>query len=262
MKKLDKVVVITGISGGIGQRTAEYLYQRGCRIYGIMRSDFQNEKYFCYKADVNDHKRIEEIFEDIYQKEKRIDVLINNAGFGIAGAIENAPKDKVYQIIDTNLASAITVTQASIKYLKESRGNIITISSLGGVIPLPYQACYSATKAGIEIFSRALDGEVKRYGIKTTVILPGDLKTGFTNSRQKYLDRGKSVYEERSIRKMENFENKGKDPIVVSKAIFKIIKQKRPPLRKTIGFGNKILVFATRILPTRLINYLVRNIYC
>lgn len=93
-KHLNKVVIITGISGGIGQRTANFLYEKGYQIYGIMRGEFSDERFTCYKADVNDYQKIKEIFEDIYQKEKRIDVLINNAGFGIAGAIENTPQKK------------------------------------------------------------------------------------------------------------------------------------------------------------------------
>lgn len=263
-KHLSKVVIITGISGGIGQRTANFLYEKGYKIYGIMRGEFSDERFTCYKADVNDYQKIKEIFEDIYQKEKRIDVLINNAGFGIAGAIENTPPEKIYQILNTNLSAVISLMSLAIPYLKESKGNIINISSVGGIIPLPYQACYSASKAGMEIVSRAIDGEVKSQGVKTTVILPGDLNTSFTSARVKFTGQDKDTKEKEnhSIKKMENFEKKGSDPIVVSKAIYKILGQKRPPLRKTVGFGNKLLVFLVRLLPTRFINFLVRHIYC
>ena len=259
-KHLNKVVIITGISGGIGRATAQYLFERGCKVYGISKSEFIDKRFTSFVADVNDYQKIESILNEIYEKEGRIDVIINNAGFGIAGTIEYTPPQKIYQIIDTNLSAVIAIMSMSIKFLKESKGNIINISSVGGIVPLPYQACYSASKSGIEIISRAVASEVKDYKIKVTALLPGDLNTGFTSARQKFGSGNLKV--EHAFKKMENFERKGDSPIVVAKAIDRLIRQKNPPLRKTIGFGNKFVVFLMRILPIRLANFLVRKIYC
>ena len=130
---------------------------------------------------------------------------------------------------------------------------------------MPFQATYSATKAGVEIFSRALANEVKPFKIKVTAILPGDTKTGFTQNRiventEENKDYQKIV--ENSIKKVEKDEQTGKSPDSVAKVVVKILKRKNPPLRKTVGFAYKLVVFLPRILPTKLVNFIVRKLYC
>lgn len=264
MGKMNKVIIITGINGGIGKATADYLASKGNIIYGISREIQGDEKYPTYCADVNDYQRVFEIFEEIYKIEKRIDVLLNVAGYGIAGSIECTPCDEIYKIFDTNISSVVCLCHLIIPYLKKTQGNLINISSVGGIAPLPYQACYSASKSAVEIFSRALDGEVKKDKIKVTVVLPGDLKTTFTNARKKYVegDVNSIKRQNRAIAKMEKAEQTGQDPIVVAKAIYHILKRKKPPLRKTVGFVYKFVTFLLRILPLRFVNFLIRHIYC
>lgn len=264
MAKMKKVIIITGINGGIGKACADYLASKGNVIYGISRSIVGDEKYPTYCADVNDYQRITDIFKEIYKLEKRIDVLINVAGYGIAGSIESTPCDEVYKLFDTNISAVVCLSHLAIPYLKQTKGNLINISSVGGIAPLPYQACYSASKSAVEIFSRALDGEVKKDKIKVTVVLPGDLKTTFTSARKKYIegDENSIKRQNRAIAKMEKAECKGQDPIIVAKAIYRILKKKRPPLRKTVGFVYKFVAFLLRILPLRFVNFLIRHIYC
>ena len=134
---------------------------------------------------------------------------------------------------------------------------------MGGIIPLPYQACYSATKAGVEVLSRAVANEVKPYGIKVTAVLPGDTKTGYTDARviDKSKDEVNSARMTRSVEKMANDERKGKDPVFIAKAINKIIKKRNPPLRITVGFVSKLEIFLTRVLPLKLVNYIVYKLY-
>ena len=158
----------------------------------------------------------------------------------------------------------MALSSLAIKYMKASGGNIINISSVGGVIPLPVQAAYSATKAGVEIFSRALANEVRPYKIKVTTILPGDTKTGFTKSRIVDNDEQNPKYKDKiskSIKKVEKDEQQGKSPDSVGKVVLKIVKRKHPPLRKTIGFFYKCAVFLPRILPTKIVNFIVRKMY-
>ena len=267
MKISGKVAVITGASGGIGYSMAKYLYKEGVKVYDISLSTEKHEEIAkSYSADVNDKKKINEILEEIYNENGHLDIFINNAGFGIAGAIEDASPEKIYALVNTNLSAVIALSGVAIKFLKRSKGGrIINTCSVGGIIPLPFQATYSATKAGVEIFGRALANEVKPFNIKVTSVLPGDTKTGFTQNRIVENNNQNDSYRkdvEKSIKKMEKDEITGKSPDTVGKMVVKLLKKRNPPLRKTIGFWYKCVVFLPRILPTKLINFLVDKIYC
>ena len=268
MKINGKVAVVTGASGGIGLAISKALQREGVKVYDISRTIKPHEEIVkAYSADVNDTKKIEEILEEIYAENGHIDIFVNNAGFGIAGAVEDASAKNIYALVNTNLSAVIALSGVATKFLKRSGkgGNIINICSVGGVIPLPFQATYSATKAGVEIFSRALANEVKPFKIKVTSVLPGDTKTGFTQNRIIENNNNSEKYQknvEKSIKKVEKDEQTGKSPDTVGKAVVKILKRKNPPLRKTVGFWYKCAVFLPRILPTKLINYIVRKIYC
>lgn len=261
-KLQGKVAVITGASKGIGQAIAKYFHKNGIIVYDISRTAIpQAEVKECFACDVNDSAKIEEILNKIYTQEKHIDIFVNNAGFGIAGTVEEAKRDSIYSLVETNLSAVITLSGMAIMYLKASGGgNIINISSVGAVIPLPIQAVYSATKAGVEIFSKALANEVKNYNIKVTTILPGDTKTSFTSSRIIENEKGSEVVA-KTIKKVEKDEQTGKSPDSVGKIAVKILKRKNPPLKKTVGFFYKCVVFLPRILPTKLVNYIVRKLY-
>ncbi len=262
----DKVAIITGASSGIGNATAKALFDAGVICYDISlvlsQNDFIKKGYAC---DVNNYERMGEIIDEIYAIEGHIDIFINNAGYGIAGAIEYSKPENIYKQIDTNLSSYIALSGIVMKYLKLSRGRLINISSVGGIIPLPYQATYSATKAGVEIFSRALANEVKEYGVKVTAILPGDTKTGFTAARvidNEVNDKFQKDSIRKSIAKMEKDEEKGMSPSKIAKLIVKVLKRKHPPLRVTGGGIFKLVVFLPRIVSTKFVNRVVRKLYC
>ena len=260
---MKKIAVITGASSGIG-RACGHALKKYYVIYNLSRSS-QEKDFYNYKVDVNDFVKIEEIAKEIFDREGRVDLLINNAGFGIAGAVEDCSPQNIYSLIDTNLSSLISVSSIFIPYLKKSKGRIINISSVGGIVPLPYQATYSASKAGVEIFSRALANELKRSGVKVTAVLPGDVKTNFTAARivenkQEELEEKERIA--KSIKKVEKDEQTGKGPESVAKVVKKVALSKRPPLRKTVGFSYKCVSLLTRVLPTRLINFIVNKMYC
>lgn len=267
MKNLtNKIVVITGANKGIGRATAQRLHKEGAVIYNISRS-LNEDSIFkkCYASDVNDIEKIAEILKEIHSIEGRIDIFINNAGFGIAGAIEYTNYKNIYKQVDTNLSAVISLSGLAIKYLKESKGNLINISSVGGIIPLPYQATYSASKAGVEIFSKALANELRPSGVKVTAILPGDTKTGFTAARvidNQIEDKKEQADIRLSIAKMEKDEEDGMSPDRVAKVICKVLKKKRPPLRKTVGLSYKFIVLLPRFLSTKFVNFVVRLLYC
>ena len=257
----NKVVVITGASRGIGLAIARQLYKHGAVVYDISRNFHANpEIKTTYTADVNDNQSIEFILNKSARDEGNIDVFINNAGFGIAGGVENASRDNIYALVNTNLSAVINLSRIALPYLKKSRGRLVNVSSVGGIIPLPYQAVYSATKAGVEIFSKAVANEVKADGVQVMTILPGDVKTGFTSAR--VIETGKGDPKaENAIKKAEKEEQNGMTPEKVAKVVVKNLRKRKMPLRKTIGSVYKLIIFASRFCSTKFLNWLVRKIY-
>lgn len=260
-----KIVVITGASRGIGLAIAQALSLEGAVVYDISRTIVPHDEIKkSYSADVNDYHKISQILEEIKSTEEKIDVFINNAGFGIAGAIEDAKKENIYKQVETNLSAVIALSGLAIKYLKETKGRLVNISSVGGIIPLPYQSAYSATKAGVESFSRSLANEVRDYGIKVITILPGDTKTGFTSARvvDKPSDETLQKNVDKTLAKIEKDEQTGMSAESVAKVVVKALKKKRPPLRVTVGVVYKILVFLPRLVSTKVVNIIVGKLYC
>lgn len=256
-KTENKVVIITGATSGIGLATAKLFLKNGYTVYGIARKPYAGEDFKCYQADVCDYGEIKRIFREVYEREGRIDILVNNAGMGIAGAMEEASEERIEQIVGVNLTAPCVLSGAIVPYMKAG-GKIVNISSVGGIMPLPYQAMYSATKAGVEVFSRALANEVKPHKIKVCAVLPGDTKTGFTEARVCY---GESERAKKSVAKMAHDETHGKSPDSVAKVILKVAKKKNPPLRVTVGGSYKLLVFLQRILPVKLVNFIIGKMY-
>lgn len=255
---MNKVAVITGATGGIGLATAQLFLKNGFTVYGIARKPYSGKDFFCYSADVTDYPAIEKILDEISAKEGGIDVFVNNAGLGIAGAMEDCRAESVQKEVDVNLTAACVLSGKAVKYLKERKGRIINVSSVGGIMPLPYQAVYSATKAGLEVFSRALANEVKPYKMKVTCVLPGDTKTGFTDAR--VVD-GENERAKRSIAKMEHDERHGKAPSSVAKVIYSSAVKRRPPLRVSVGFVSKLEVFLSRFFSVRSLNRILYGMY-
>ena len=252
-----KVVIITGATSGIGLYTAKLFLSNGFTVYGIARRPYAEGDFKCFQADVCNYEEIKNILKEVHEREGRIDVLVNNAGMGIAGAMEETSVERIEQIVGVNLTAPCVLSGGVVPYMK-SGGKIINVSSVGGIMPLPYQAMYSATKAGVEVFSRALANEVKPYGINVCAVLPGDTKTGFTAAR---VCEGENERAKKSVAKMAHDEQHGKSPQSVAKVILKVAKKKNPPLRVTVGGAYKLLIFLQRILPVRLVNYIIGKMY-
>lgn len=255
---MSKVAVITGATSGIGLTTARLLIEKGYTVYGIARRAYSGNDFVCYSADVCDYDAVDEILCDIVAKEGGIDIFVNNAGIGIAGSTEEISAENIKKISDVNLTATMVLCGKAAALMKERGGKIVNVSSVGGVMPLPYQAAYSATKAGVEVFSRALSNELKPYNIKVTAVLPGDTKTGFTAAR---VSEGESCAARRSVAKMERDESRGKSPECVAKVIYKVIKRKNPPLRVSVGFISKLEVFLSRFLSVKCLNRILYSMY-
>lgn len=260
---MKKVVIITGAASGIGRATAEYLAQKGFAVYGVDKNGFTAETYRSMQADVNDYEAMAHIFGEVHSQCGRIDVVINNAGFGIAGAIEDASIEHIRAIAETNFIALTVSTKLAIPYLKETRGRLVNIGSVGGIIPLPYQAMYSATKAAVEVFSRAVATEVKPFGVRVVCVMPGDTKTNFTAARIKdgESNSDNSAKMVKSVGKMEKDEQNGASPIKVAKVVHKAITRKRYLKRVAVGSSSKMIVFLTKILSANTVDRIVGKLY-
>ncbi len=260
MKLAGKVAVISGGSSGIGLAIANKLKEEDVKVYDISKSG--NTKYVfqkCFKCDISSDAQLKKAVNEIVEIEGHIDFLFCNTGFGVGGLFENATVDVIDKILNVDLIAHIKMTNLFLPYINEG-GKIIFTGSLASIIPLPYQACYSACKAGIENFSRAIANEVRGRKISVTTFMPGDINTNFTSARIKQVDEQNKA-EMRGIKKMERAEQKGNTPQYVAKRVLKIVKKKNPPLRVAIGGTGKLIAFLVRVLPTKMLNFLVRHIY-
>ena len=254
-----KVAVISGGSSGIGLAIAHRLHENNVKIYDISK-DEAKETIFAkaFVCDISDDVAMKNIVEEIVKLEGKIDFLFCNAGFGIGGLFENASISTIDKIMNVNLISHMKMTNLFLPYIRDG-GKILFTGSLASIIPLPYQACYSASKAGIENFSRAIANELRPRKISITTFMPGDINTNFTAARIKQT--GDDKTENRGIMKMEKAERKGKTPDYVAKRVMKVVKKHNPPLRVSIGGTGKFISFLVKIVSTKMLNFLVRHIY-
>jgi len=271
-----RVVLVTGASSGIGKATAELLAREGFKVYGTSRkisagtseSICEYEKGFLkmIQLDVCSEDSAASAVEFILKEEGRIDILINNAGFGIAGAIENTSTEEAQRQFDTNFFGMHRMCRKVLPVMRrQNQGIIINIGSVASIIPIPYQAFYSAAKAALDAYSEALSMEVAGFGIKVCVIEPGDTRTGFTSNRifAKDTSQDSPYYKNftKSITRMEHDEMNGPEPAAIARLILKCVRKKNPPLRVVAGGSYKLLALLKRILPVRLTVYIVSKLY-
>lgn len=261
---MAKVIIVTGASSGIGLTVAKFLADQGHHVYGISRSKTHEKNIKSIQADVTNLDQMITAYQEIYDIEGRIDVLINNAGIGISGSIEDTQSEDVLDLMHVNFMGIFHSTKVVIPFMRESgHGKIINISSVASVLSIPFQAFYSSSKAAINAFSSALSNEVEPFNIDVCVIMPGDIKTSFTKNRRKN-EIINPFYQKRidkSVAVMEKDEQNGMDPEVLAKVVSKLIKRKKMPLYKTIGFKYKVFVFLEKILPRGFTNHIVGKIY-
>lgn len=237
---MSKVIIITGASSGFGKMTAELLSSHGHKVYGICRREMQHPSITYLQADVRDRESIALKVKEIYDKEQHIDVLINNAGMGIGGSLEMATEEEIRMQMDINFMGCVNMCQSVLPYMRKQRaGKIINLSSIGGVMGLPYQGYYSASKFAIEGFSEALSAEVKGFGISISMVEPGDFATNFTASRKNsevtMNDPDYGPIFRRSLGLIEKEENGGLKPEVLARRIEKIVDAKHPRLRYVVA---------------------------
>lgn len=260
MKK-PRVIIITGASSGIGLELAKKFINNGDKVYGLSRKEFILEGLTHIICDVSSQEQCLNAIKTVVAKEGKIDILINNAGMGISGSIENTSENDARKIFDVNFFGTFFMCKDALPYIRESKGRIINISSVASKMFIPFQGFYSATKASIDAISAAMRAEAKPFGVKVTNILPGDTKTSFTANRVKQDD---GVYNERyekSIAKMEHDEQNGMSSEYVACVIYKVANKKHPPITKTAGIPYKILLALAKVLPNRFVEWIISKMY-
>lgn len=261
---MSKVVVITGASSGIGLSTAHQLLKYGCRVYCLSRRPCPDSEIFHIATDITDETSVNNAISEIFNEEGRIDILINNAGGGISGAVEFTLTEDAEKLFDLNFFGTVRVSKAVIPIMRrQGSGKIVNVSSVAAVTPIPFQTFYSATKSAIMTYSMALANELSDFGIVVSTVLPGDIKTEFTANRDKN-ELGDDVYNgriNRSVSKMEKDEQGGMSADKAGKFIASVALNKSKKPVYTIGFGYKCITALASLLPKSVINRLIKLLY-
>lgn len=258
-----KIAIVTGGSSGIGRATAQSLLNKGCTVYELSRRDNPPEGVYHLTADITDEEQVRTAVSEIISREGRIDILINNAGYGISGAAEMTSAADAHAQLEINLYGMDNVTRAVLPHMrKQQSGRIICVSSIAGILPIPFQLWYSVSKSAIAAYVLALQNEIRPYGISVCAVLPGDIATGFTDAREKS-DGGEAYGKrvERSVATMEKDERNGMSPDKAGRYIAKLALKKHSRPLKAIGISYKAIAVLAKFLPRRFSNYLVGKIY-
>jgi len=261
MARTDRVVLITGASSGIGRATADLLAGSGLLVYGTSRTpealDRATIAWTPVRMDVTEQGSIDAGVRQVLDAEGRIDVLVNNAGIGLAGPIEETTIEEAESVLDTDLLGVLRLCRAVVPAMRaQADGLIVNVSSLAGRIGLPFQAMYSAAKFAVEGATEALRLELRPFGIRVVLVEPGDIHTPFTDHRLFVRSFDQSPYAtrmRRAIRRAEADERAGPDPIVVARRIRRILGASSPRVRYTVGPPfQRLAGHLKAILPDRL----------
>lgn len=261
---MNKVAVVTGGSGGIGRCTADALRRAGCTVYEFSRHEMPSEGIAHITADITDAAQVKAAVAEVAAREGRIDILVNNAGFGISGAAELTASADAHAQLELNLFGMDNVTKAVIPVMREQGGGrIVCLSSIAGILPIPFQLWYSVSKAAINAYVLALANEVRPFGVSVCAVMPGDISSGFTAARKKNGD-GDTIYNGRigrSVARMEHDERTGMSPAAAGAYIAKVAMKRGGKPLYALGFAYKAAACAAKLLPRRLSNVIIGLIY-
>lgn len=261
---MNKTAIVTGGTSGIGKAVALALKNDGWTVYELSRRLTDTEGINHITADITDESGVAAAVEQVVSAEGHIDLVVNNAGFGISGAVEFTDTEDAKRLFDTDFFGMVRINRLIIPIMrKQGGGKIINISSVAAPIPIPFQTYYSAAKAAVNSYTMALANEVRPFKIGVCAVQPGDIKTGFTSARQKNT-LGDDVYGgriARSVCRMERDEQNGISPEVIGSLTAKIARKKRVKPLYTAGISYKFFIFLVHILPANILNRLVGFIY-
>ena len=266
---MTKVILITGASSGLGKATAIYLASKNYKVFGTSRNPNnypKNDAFELLQFDLNKSQTSKALVDLVIKKSGRIDVLINNAGVGITGAIEETDIAAMKSNFKTNFFGPLALTQQVLPVMRSQKsGLVINITSIGGYMGLPFRGVYSSSKGALGTITEALRMEVKRFGIDVVTLAPGDYATDIA-SRRHYspLKEASPYYDiyKFSLDTIDEHVDSGNDPLDLAKIVDKIIKTKKRKVHYTSGsFLQKISITLKKILPDTLYERLIMNHY-
>jgi len=256
-------LVISGGSSGIGKTTASLFAERGWCVFELSRHGVSHDGIIHVDCDVCSETSTREAVSEVLRQTDHIDVAISNAGFGISGPVEFTDIAAAEHQMDVNFMGAVRFTQAVLPQLRKQRsGRIIYTSSVAAILSVPYQSFYSASKAAINSMALALANEVREFGISVSVMMPGDVSTGFTDARHK-CTAGEEVYStaHKAVSAMERDERAGMQPVQMARLFYHIATCRSPRPQYIGGFSYRVLCFLERLLPKRFVNWIEYKVY-
>lgn len=256
-------LLITGGSSGIGQATADWFAQRGWQVVELSRHGKGREGVEHVDCDVCSVESVATAVAKVMEIVDHIDVLISNAGFGISGPIEFCSEEDIRRQMDVNFMGAVHIVKAVLPIMRSQvRGRIIFTSSVAAIMSIPYQSFYSASKAAVNALAFALRNEVREFGIEVSVLMPGDVSTGFTAARSKS-EEGNSVYtnSHSAVEAMEKDELSGLSPTMMARDMWHIATCCSPAPQYVGGGQYKVLCLLERLLPKRLVEWILWKLY-
>jgi NAD(P)-dependent dehydrogenase (short-subunit alcohol dehydrogenase family) len=265
---MNKVVLITGGSSGIGKSIGEYLHSKGFTVYGTSRNPERvtGSVFPLIALDVRDAESIKQAVASVIAAAGRLDILINNAGVGITGPLEEIPAEEIKNNFETNLFGPIQLMKSVLPQMRSQKsGLIINITSIAGYMGLPYRSIYSASKGALELITEALRMEVKSFGVHITNVAPGDFATNIAAGRYHApLIKG-SAYEVpygNTLEMMNTHVDSGSNPQQMAEAVYKIIQSPGPKVHYKVGaFLQKFSIVLKRILPDKMYEKMLMNHY-
>ena len=258
------VALVTGASSGIGRATAEALRDAGYRIFGTSRKSVpqRSDGITMLICDVTNDASVANLVDDVLAEAGRIDLLVNNAGFGVTGAAEESSIAQVRSLFETNFYGVVRVTNAVLPIMRKQRGGrILNVGSVLGLVPAPYGAYYSASKFAIEGYSESLDHEVREFGVRVAVIEPGATRTSFEASNTPG-DIPLVAYEQTQAKYRVAFDQAmaaGDSAEEVAATIVRAAQDKTPRLRYPSGKAARQSAFARRFLPRSLFDRILHK---
>ncbi|WP_348822231.1 SDR family oxidoreductase [Flavobacterium aestuarii] len=265
---MNKVVLITGGSSGIGKSIGEFLHHKGFVVYGTSRNPEKvlNSVFPLIALDVRNTDSIQSAVSRVIGISGRLDVVINNAGVGITGPLEEIPMEEIKNNFETNFFGPIEVIKVVLPQMRlQQSGLIINITSIAGYMGLPYRSVYSASKGALELITEALRMEVKPFGIQITNIAPGDFATNIAAGRFHAPVIEGSAYETsygNNLKTMNEHVDGGSNPNVMAEAVYAVIQNPNPKIHYKVGaFMQKFSIVLKRILPDKIYEKMLMNHY-
>jgi len=263
-------VFLTGGSSGIGLATAELFAANGYTVYAASRNPQKETRSFPgggeiypVSLDVRDLQSINAAAEHVLNLAD-IGIVVHCAGVGIACAGEDYPTEAINGLMETNYNGVLRVNSAFLPHLrKRGSGLCVIVGSVAGIFPIPFQSHYCSSKAALDLYASSLRMELRNYGVRICLVMPGDTNTGFTGARKYEIEETSPFYQTciKAVQKMEKDELAGRPPESSARVILRLSSKRNPPARIIVGFDYKLLAFIKRLLPDRLIEYILRSMY-